>query len=98
MKFMRAPSSIYNICLKLKERDMDINRVYDLAAVKIIITRSENADCYEALGIVSQNTPMIGRLKTIFTSAMDISRFMQQIAVLTAKYSKSKYAPRENAQ
>lgn len=54
--------SIYSLFLKLKDRDMDINRVYDLAAVRIIVP--EVADCYETLGIVHKKyRPMIGRIK-----------------------------------
>ncbi len=54
--------SIYSLFLKMKKHDMDINRVYDLAAVRIIV--SEIADCYETLGIVHKKyRPMIGRIK-----------------------------------
>lgn len=48
--------------LKLQKHDMDISRVYDLAAVRIIVP--EVADCYEALGIVHKKyRPMVGRIK-----------------------------------
>lgn len=48
--------------LKLQKHDMDINRVYDLAAIRIIV--SEVADCYETLGIVHKKyRPMVGRIK-----------------------------------
>jgi len=54
--------SIYSLFLKLKEYDMDINRIYDLAAVRIIVP--EVADCYDVLGIVHKKyRPMIGRIK-----------------------------------
>jgi GTP pyrophosphokinase len=54
--------SIYSLFLKLKKYDMDINRVHDLVAVRIIV--SEIADCYEVLGIVHKKyRPMIGRIK-----------------------------------
>jgi len=54
--------NIYSLFLKLKDRDMDINRVYDLIAVRIIVP--EVADCYETLGIVHKKyRPMIGRIK-----------------------------------
>lgn len=47
---------------KLQKHDMDISRVYDLAAVRIIVP--EVADCYEALGIVHKKyRPMVGRIK-----------------------------------
>lgn len=62
MEIHGRAKSIYSLYLKLKERDMDINRVYDLAAVRIIVP--EVADCYEALGIVHKKyRPMIGRIK-----------------------------------
>ena len=54
--------SVYSLFLKLKKYDMDINRVHDLVAVRIIV--SEIADCYEVLGIVHKKyRPMIGRIK-----------------------------------
>lgn len=54
--------SVYSLYLKLQKHDMDINRVYDLAAVRIILP--EVADCYETLGIVHKKyRPMIGRIK-----------------------------------
>jgi len=54
--------SLYSLYLKLQKHDMDINRVYDLAAVRIIV--QEVADCYETLGIVHKKyRPMIGRIK-----------------------------------
>lgn len=54
--------SLYSLFLKLKKHDMEINRVYDLAAVRIIVP--EVADCYETLGIVHKKyRPMIGRIK-----------------------------------
>lgn len=54
--------SLYSCFLKLKKYDMDINKIHDLTAVRIIV--SEVADCYEALGIVHKKyRPMIGRIK-----------------------------------
>ncbi|HAR99741.1 MAG: GTP pyrophosphokinase [Candidatus Moranbacteria bacterium GW2011_GWC2_37_73] len=54
--------SIYSLFLKLQKHDMDITRIYDLAAVRIIV--QEVADCYETLGIVHKKyRPMIGRIK-----------------------------------
>lgn len=53
---------IYRLFLKLQKHDMDINRVYDVVAVRIIVP--EIADCYEALGIVHKRfRPMVGRIK-----------------------------------
>lgn len=54
--------SYYSLFQKLQKHDMDINRIYDLAAVRIIV--SEIADCYETLGIVHKKyRPMVGRIK-----------------------------------
>lgn len=54
--------SLYSSYEKLKKYDMDINRMYDLSAVRIIVP--EVADCYEALGIVHKKyRPMVGRIK-----------------------------------
>ncbi|KKQ52770.1 MAG: GTP pyrophosphokinase [Parcubacteria group bacterium GW2011_GWD2_38_11] len=54
--------SLYSLFLKLQKHDMDITRVYDLAAIRIIV--QEVADCYETLGIVHKKyRPMIGRIK-----------------------------------
>jgi GTP pyrophosphokinase len=53
---------LYRLFLKLKRNDMDINRIYDLIAVRIIVP--EIADCYEALGIVHKKyRPLVGRIK-----------------------------------
>ncbi len=43
---------LYSIWRKLKKEDMDINRVYDLVAIRIIFPTIE--DCYSALGIIHQ--------------------------------------------
>lgn len=54
--------TIYSLFLKLKQYDMDINRIHDLVAVRIIVP--EVADCYETLGAVHKKyRPMIGRIK-----------------------------------
>lgn len=54
--------SLFSFYEKLKKHDMDVNRVYDLSAVRIIVP--EIADCYETLGIVHKKyRPMIGRIK-----------------------------------
>ncbi len=54
--------NIYSLYLKLLKYDMDINRIYDLIAVRIIV--SDIAACYETLGIVHKKYhPMIGRIK-----------------------------------
>ncbi|MEN8252455.1 MAG: TGS domain-containing protein, partial [Patescibacteria group bacterium] len=52
----------YSLYLKLQKYDMDINRVFDLIAMRIIV--KDVAACYEALGIVHKKyKPMIGRIK-----------------------------------
>ena len=53
---------LYRLFLKLQKYDMDIYRIYDLAAIRIIVP--EMADCYESLGIVHKKyRPMVGRSK-----------------------------------
>lgn len=53
---------LYRLYQKLKRHDMDITRIYDLVAVRIIVP--EIADCYEALGIIHREyRPMVGRIK-----------------------------------
>jgi len=54
--------SLYRLFKKMESHDMDINKVYDLAGVRIILPKI--ADCYEALGIVHKKyRPMVGRIK-----------------------------------
>jgi len=54
--------SLYSSYEKLKKYDMDISRLHDLSAVRVIIP--EVADCYEALGITHKKyRPMVGRIK-----------------------------------
>lgn len=43
---------LYSIWRKLKKEDMDINRVYDLVAIRIIFNTVE--ECYSALGFIHQ--------------------------------------------
>jgi len=53
---------LYSIWRKLKKEDMDINRIYDLVAMRIIMPNTE--ECYEALGIIHQLwKPVPGRFK-----------------------------------
>lgn len=53
---------IYRFFLKLRKHDMDVKRVYDVVAVRIIVP--EIPDCYEALGIVHKKyRPLVGRIK-----------------------------------
>lgn len=54
--------SLFSFYEKLKKHDMDVNRIYDLSAVRIIVP--EVADCYETLGLVHKKyRPMVGRIK-----------------------------------
>jgi GTP diphosphokinase / guanosine-3',5'-bis(diphosphate) 3'-diphosphatase len=53
---------LYRLYQKLKRHDMNISRIYDLIAIRIIVP--EIADCYEALGIIHREyRPMVGRIK-----------------------------------
>ncbi|MEK7598229.1 MAG: RelA/SpoT family protein [Patescibacteria group bacterium] len=54
--------SIYSLFQKLKKHEMNIDKVYDLAGIRIIVPGV--ADCYEALGIVHKKYhPLVGRIK-----------------------------------
>ncbi|OGH66333.1 MAG: hypothetical protein A3J66_03275 [Candidatus Magasanikbacteria bacterium RIFCSPHIGHO2_02_FULL_47_14] len=53
---------LYSFFQKLKRKDNDVNRVYDLVAVRVIV--SSIADCYAALGVIHKLwKPMTGRIK-----------------------------------
>ncbi|MFZ2299835.1 MAG: RelA/SpoT family protein, partial [Candidatus Moraniibacteriota bacterium] len=53
---------LYRLYQKLKRHDMDVSRIYDLVAIRIVVP--EIADCYEALGIIHREyRPMVGRIK-----------------------------------
>lgn len=53
---------LYRLYQKLRRHDMDVSRIYDLVAIRIIVP--EIADCYEALGIIHREyRPMVGRIK-----------------------------------
>ncbi|HCP08472.1 MAG TPA: hypothetical protein DIT25_01590 [Candidatus Moranbacteria bacterium] len=53
---------LYRLFQKLKRHDMDIDKIYDLAGIRIIVP--EVADCYESLGIVHRKyRPLVGRIK-----------------------------------
>lgn len=52
----------YSLYKKLKKYDFDINKVYDLVALRIIV--SEISDCYAVLGIIHKKwKPLVGRIK-----------------------------------
>ncbi len=52
----------YSLWQKLKKYDMDINKIYDIVALRVIVEDVE--DCYRTLGIIhSIWRPMPGRIK-----------------------------------
>lgn len=54
--------NLYRLHKKLEGHDMDIKRVYDLLAIRIIVPTISS--CYEALGIIHREyRPMVGRIK-----------------------------------
>lgn len=53
---------LFRLFQKLKKHDMDINKIYDLIGVRIILP--DISDCYAALGIVHKKyRPLVGRIK-----------------------------------
>jgi len=53
---------LYSLYLKLLRYDRDINKIYDLVALRIIV--KDVADCYRVLGIIHHLwSPMQGRIK-----------------------------------
>jgi GTP pyrophosphokinase len=53
---------LYRLFQKLQRHEMDINKIYDLAGIRVIVP--EVADCYETLGIVHRKYhPLVGRIK-----------------------------------
>ena len=53
---------LYRLFRKLQKHDMEIGRVYDLVAVRIIVP--EIVDCYETLGSIHKRyRPLVGRIK-----------------------------------
>ncbi len=54
--------SLYSLYLKLERKNRDINKVYDLIAVRVIVPEAN--DCYSVLGIIHNRwTPLKGRVK-----------------------------------
>ncbi|MDA3815568.1 MAG: RelA/SpoT family protein [Patescibacteria group bacterium] len=52
----------YSLFKKLQNHDMDMSKIHDLSAIRIIFPTVAN--CYEALGIVHKKyNPLIGRIK-----------------------------------
>jgi len=53
---------LYSLYKKMIKRDDDINKIYDLVAIRIIV--KDISDCYKVLGIIHKNwRPLIGRIK-----------------------------------
>lgn len=53
---------IYSLYKKLLRYEKNINRIYDLVAMRLIVPSI--ADCYKSLGIIHENyKPLIGRIK-----------------------------------
>ncbi len=53
---------LYSLYKKLVRKDMDIEKVYDVSAIRIIVPTI--ADCYKVLGIVHKLwRPLLGRIK-----------------------------------
>ncbi|MEZ4114494.1 MAG: RelA/SpoT family protein [Candidatus Paceibacterota bacterium] len=53
---------LYSLYKKLQNKDMDIDKIYDLVALRVIVPTVE--DCYRVLGIIHGTwTPIPGRIK-----------------------------------
>ncbi len=53
---------LYSLFKKLERYDNDINRIYDIIALRIVVKTIE--DCYKVLGIIhAEYKPLIGRIK-----------------------------------
>ncbi|MFT5360012.1 MAG: guanosine-3',5'-bis(diphosphate) 3'-pyrophosphohydrolase [Candidatus Paceibacteria bacterium] len=53
---------VYSLYKKLKKKDMDIDKIYDIVALRVIVPNVE--DCYRVLGIIhSLWRPLPGRIK-----------------------------------
>ncbi len=58
---------LYSLYRKLKRKDMNIEKVYDLAALRVIVLTV--ADCYRVLGIIHSNwRPLPGTIKDYIAS------------------------------
>ncbi len=62
IKIYGRAKHLSSLFLKLKKHEMDIGRIYDLIAIRIIVPSV--ADCYETLGVVHRKyRSMVGRIK-----------------------------------
>lgn len=53
---------LFSLYKKLRKHDFDINKIYDLVAIRIITKTVP--DCYKVLGIIHKNwKPLLGRIK-----------------------------------
>ncbi len=60
--------SIYSIYQKLLRKGKDINKIYDLIALRIIV--DDVADCYSVMGVLHKKwTPLKGRVKDYIAQA-----------------------------
>ena len=54
--------SYYSLYKKLKKHDMDIDQIYDIVALRVVVQKVE--DCYRVLGVIHNIwTPLTGRIK-----------------------------------
>ncbi|KKU80352.1 MAG: PpGpp synthetase/hydrolase Rel [Parcubacteria group bacterium GW2011_GWA1_47_8] len=54
--------NIYSLWRKLSKREMDLNKIYDILAVRVIVKTVD--ECYRALGIIHKHwRPVPGRVK-----------------------------------
>lgn len=62
LKIYGRSKHLWSLFQKLKRHDMDINKIYDLAGVRVIVPKI--VSCYETLGIVHKKyRPLVGRIK-----------------------------------
>ncbi|HPN96304.1 MAG TPA: RelA/SpoT family protein [Candidatus Moranbacteria bacterium] len=62
IKIFGRTKHLHSLFQKLKRHDMDINKIYDLTGIRIIVP--EVVNCYETLGIVHKRFhPLVGRIK-----------------------------------
>jgi GTP pyrophosphokinase len=62
VKIYGRSKHLWSLHQKLKRHDMDINKIYDLAGIRIIVPQI--VSCYETLGIVHKRyRPLVGRIK-----------------------------------